>query len=59
MGSQINMGILPTYRISDAQGGQEGALDLLELEIQMVVHLMWVLGIEPGLFARTASTLNY
>jgi hypothetical protein len=32
-----------------ASGGQQRALDSLELELQEIVnHLMWVMGTEPG-----------
>lgn len=39
--------------------GQKMALDLLELELKVVSHLIWVLGIEPRSSVRAASTLNH
>lgn len=44
------------YMHAVGYGGQERALGLLELEFQAV---MWVLGLEPRPFGRTASILNH
>lgn len=42
-----------------AQGGQKGALDLLELEVQMVVSCHVGAGIEPGFCEIAASALKF
>lgn len=42
----------------DALIGQQRALDPVELELQMVLSTISVLGIELGSSERTASTLN-
>jgi hypothetical protein len=40
-----------------AHRGQERAPDSLELELQMVVSCLWVLGIKTGSSGRAASDL--
>ena len=43
-----------------AHEGQQRAPDPLELEVQLVLTpLRWVLGMEPGSFARMASALSH
>lgn len=38
--------------------GAQGKVFLLELELQMAVSHMWVLGVEPMSPVRTAGALN-
>ena len=41
-------------------GGQKRVIYSLELELAEVVsHLMWVLGTEPGSFTKAISAFNY
>jgi hypothetical protein len=42
-----------------AQESQKWALDLLELELQMVVNAMWVLGTKPRPSAVATTLLNH
>jgi len=50
------------HLVFESAGGQERVSDPVGLEFQMAArHLMWVLGTEPGSFAKTkcASILPY
>jgi hypothetical protein len=39
----------------DAHGIQKREIDLLELELQVVMNLLWLLGIEPGPSGKAAN----
>lgn len=55
------MGVLPTFFVYGALGGQEIVLDALELELEVAVnqHVGVVLGTETGSSTRgAASTLT-
>ena len=41
-----------------AEGTEEGTI-VLELEFQVVLASMWVLGIKPGFSGRAANALDY
>jgi hypothetical protein len=41
-----------------AEGTEEGTI-VLELEFQVVLASMWVLGIKPGFFERAACALSH
>lgn len=45
-------------RVCSALNGQKRLLDTLELESQVVVNTIWVLGIEAGSFGKVAKALN-
>ena len=46
------------FHVLDAQEGQEGALDALELQVG-VSHLTWVLGTKPVYSEKAASSLHH
>lgn len=45
-------------RVCSAPDGQKRVLDTLELESQVAVNTMWVLGIQTGSFGKVANALN-
>ena len=45
--------------VPDVHRDQKRALDSLELELQMVVTTMWVLGTEPRSSTRAVSALTH
>lgn len=44
--------------IYGARGGEMRASDLFELELQMILSYMWMLGTKRGFFAKSVNALN-